>query len=162
MEIKKLGCFFERWLDKFTKVSFLLSALALLFIIMFYVLEVVLRYMFNSPTSFTIDFTQWLLTAMIMLAFPEVTRINGHIVISFFLEKMSNTSRQKIERSLKIVGACICLTAAWICLGETIRQYGTEIQTEWINPIPKWWISILLPYGIGLSGLQFLKMGIKS
>jgi C4-dicarboxylate transporter DctQ subunit len=159
---KKIGRFLDIGIDKLSTISFRLSGLALLLIITFYVLEVVLRYLFNSPTSFTIDFTQWLLAAMVMLALPEVTRTNGHIVISFFLEKMSKATRQKLERSLKIVGCFLCLTAAWICLGESIRQYGTDIQTEWINPIPKWWISIFLPYGFGLSGLQFLKMGIKS
>ena len=40
--------------------------------------------------------SSWFLAAMIMLALPEVTRINSHIVISFFLEKMKPGSRQHL------------------------------------------------------------------
>ena len=70
---KKIGRFLDIGIDKLSTISFRLSGLALLLIITFYVLEVVLRYLFNSPTSFTIDFTQWLLAAMVMLALPAAS-----------------------------------------------------------------------------------------
>ncbi|WP_054030137.1 TRAP transporter small permease [Desulfatitalea tepidiphila] len=151
----------DRVLNGITKGSFYLGGLAFALIIVGYVMEVVLRYFFNAPTSFTSDFTQWFFAAMVMLCIPEVTRIKGHVIISFFLEKMSAGHRSMVERTLSLAGFLICMTAAWICFSETMRQYNTGIQTEWNFPIPKWWISAVIPYGIGLAGLHFFRIALK-
>lgn len=150
-----------RILDGATKTSFYIGGVAFSLIIFGYILEVVLRYFFNAPTSFTSDFTQWCFAAMVMLCIPQVTLNKGHVIISFFLEKMSPNFRSNLERVLSFAGFLICMTAAWICLSETIRQYEIDIQTAWNYPIPKWWISVLIPYGIGLTGLQFLRISLK-
>jgi len=148
-------------LDRITEVSFYLSGLALLLIIVAYILEVVLRYFFNAPTSFTSDFTQWFLAAMAMLAMPEVTRRGGHVVISFFTEKLSAMHRRRLERALSLAGFIVCMVAVWICAGESLRQYAAGIETAWNHPIPKWWISILIPYGLGITGLQFFRLAFE-
>jgi TRAP-type C4-dicarboxylate transport system permease small subunit len=100
---------------------------------------------------------QLLFAAMILLAAPEVTRLNGHIVISFFLEKMTPASRQKLGMGIALVGWLMCFLAAYVCLQESLRQYQQNIETLWNKPIPKWWISGFIPYGFMLSGLQFLR-----
>ncbi len=150
-----------RILNGVTSTSFYLGGIAFALIISGYVLEVVLRYFFNAPTSFTSDFTQWFFAAMIMLCIPEVTYRKGHVIISFFLEKMPTDFRSKLERILSFAGFVICIAVCWICLCETMRQYQIDIQTAWNHPIPKWWISVFIPYGMGLTGLQFLSHALK-
>lgn len=144
-------------LDLVTRLSMYASGIALLLILSAYVFEVVMRYFLNAPTSWSSDVIQWFLAAMIMLALPEVTRINGHIVISFFLEKMKPVSRQRLGWVIAIIGCVMCMITAWICLQETFRQYDQSIETLWSHPIPKWWISAFIPFGFGLSGLQMLR-----
>ena len=144
-------------LDKVTQVSWYVSGLALFLILFCYILEVVMRYFLNAPTSWTNDVIQWFFAAMIMLAMPEVTRVKGHIVISFFLEKMSSKSRQRLGHVIAFIGFIMCLIAAWICWQETARQYAQNIETLWNHPVPKWWISAFIPYGFALSGLQLFR-----
>jgi TRAP-type C4-dicarboxylate transport system permease small subunit len=133
------------------------SGIALLLITSSYVFEVIMRYFLDAPTSWSSDVIQWFFAAMIMLALPEVTRTNSHIVISFFLEKMKPRSRLNLGRVLASVGFAMCMLTAWICLQETLRQYDRSIETLWSHPIPKWWISAFIPFGFGLSGLQMLR-----
>jgi C4-dicarboxylate transporter DctQ subunit len=151
------SAFLVKPLDLATRLSLYGSCLALFLILGCYVLEVIMRYFFNSPTSWSNDVIQLFFAAMIMLAAPEVTRLNGHIVISFFLEKMTATSLEKLERGIALVGCLMCFFAAYICFQESLRQYQNNIEALWNTPIPKWWISGFLPYGFMLSGLQFLR-----
>jgi TRAP-type C4-dicarboxylate transport system permease small subunit len=151
-----------RLLDAVTRLGLYLSGLSLALILFSYVFEVVMRYFFNAPTSWTHDVIQWLMAATIMLAMPEVTRAKGHIVISFFLEKMDPESRQRLGRVIAVAGCMLCWTAAWICFQETARQYGQNIETMWNHPIPKWWISALIPYGFAFSGLQMMRGGFPN
>lgn len=146
-----------RPLDLVTRLSMYASGMALLLITSSYVFEVIMRYFLDAPTSWSSDVIQWFFAAMIMLALPEVTRTNSHIVISFFLEKMKPRSRLNLERVLASVGFAMCMLTAWICLQETLRQYDRSIETLWSHPIPKWWISAFIPFGFGLSGLQMLR-----
>jgi TRAP-type C4-dicarboxylate transport system permease small subunit len=131
--------------------------MALLLILSAYVFEVVMRYFLNAPTSWSSDVIQWFLAVMIMLALPEVTRVNGHIVISFFLEKLKPALRRRLGRVIALAGCAMCMITAWICWQETIRQYDRSIETLWSHPIPKWWISAVIPFGFLLSGLQMLR-----
>ena len=130
-------------------------------IVFAYIFEVVMRYFFNSPTSWVNDSIGWMLSAMIMLAMPEVTRVNGHIVISFFIEKLPLAGQLQWGRFVSLVGFVMCWVVTWICWQETGRQYTQQIMTLWNHPIPKWWISGLIPFGFGLSGLQMLRLSIK-
>ena len=144
-------------LDLVTRLSTYASGMALLLITSSYVFEVIMRYFLDAPTSWSSDVIQWFFAAMIMLALPEVTRTNSHIVISFFLEKLKPRSRLNLGRILASVGFAMCMLTAWICLQETLRQYDRSIETLWSHPIPKWWISAFIPFGFGLSGLQMLR-----
>ena len=144
-------------LDLVTRLSMYASGIALLLITLSYVFEVIMRYFLNAPTSWSSDVIQGFFAAMIMLALPEVTRTNSHIIISFFHEKMNPTSRQHLGRALAFIGFLMCMLTAWICLQETLRQYDRSIETLWSHPIPKWWISAFIPFGFSLSGLQMLR-----
>jgi len=145
-------------LDLVTRLSMYASGMALLLITSSYVFEVIMRYFLDAPTSWSSDVIQLFFAAMIMLALPEVTRTNSHIVISFFLEKMKPRSRQHLGRVLAFVGFVMCMLTACICLQETLRQYDRSIETLWSHPIPKWWISAFIPFGFALSGLQMLRI----
>ena len=144
-------------LDAVTRFGWYLSGLALFLILFCYVFEVVMRYFFNAPTSWSHDLVQWLMAAIVMLAMPEVARVNGHIVISFFLEKMTPETRRRLGYVIGVVGCVLCFSAAGICYQETARQYSQNIETMWNHPIPKWWISAFFPYGFAFTGLQSIR-----
>lgn len=146
-----------RILDLVTRLSLYLSGAALFLILGTYVFEVVMRYFFNTPSSWGNDVIQLFFAAMVMLAIPGVTRLRGHIVISFFLEKIKPNSRQNLERGIAFFGGIMCFLTAYICFQESLRQYQQSIETLWNTPIPKWWISGFVPYGFMLSGLQMLR-----
>jgi TRAP-type C4-dicarboxylate transport system permease small subunit len=42
-------------------------------------------------------------------------------------------------------------------LDETIRQFEKEIMVMAVNPIPKWWVSMVLPYGLLGAAFYFLR-----
>jgi TRAP-type C4-dicarboxylate transport system permease small subunit len=50
-----------------------------------------------------------------------------------------------------------CCIAAWITGTETWRQYLQDVTTLTSLPIPKWWVSIFLPYGFLSSAIHFLR-----
>ena len=70
---------------------------------------------------------------------------------------MTPKTRRRLGYVIAVVGCALCWAAAAICYMETARQYSQNIETMWNHPIPKWWISALLPYGFAFTGLQLIR-----
>ena len=151
----------DKGLKTLTSFSLILGGMLLGFLMFSYVFEVVARYFFDSPTSWVFDLGRALLCISLVLALPDITRRQGHITIDAVLEKMSPKKRNRMSQFISLLCFAICMVSAWFCLDETIRQFQNNIDTYWINPIPKWWISSFIPFGFALSGLHFLKLGLQ-
>ena len=147
-------------LDQLTKLSFNLSGLALALMVALIIYEVGMRYFMNAPTNWTSDTNQWLFAITIMLALPEITRAKGNVAITIIIDRLPQGKRKFIYRSIALLGFLVCMTVFYISGLESFRQYTTGIATLWINPIPKYWISLIIPVGFFLSGAQFLREGI--
>jgi TRAP-type C4-dicarboxylate transport system permease small subunit len=147
-------------LDRLIKICYFISGGALAIILMSVLTEVFMRYFFNSPTKWSNDLCTWMMAVSIMFALPEITRTKGNIAIDVLVEKLPIHIKSKIYRVIAIAAFAICMVTVWICGGESFRQYSNEIATMWINPIPKWWISIAVPIGFLLCGIQFLREGV--
>ena len=52
----------------------------------------------------------------------------------------------------------VCAFGFWINLDENIRQIVKDVHLMKVKPIPKYWISIFITYGFGMSALHFLRM----
>ncbi|MDD2310353.1 MAG: TRAP transporter small permease [Desulfuromonadaceae bacterium] len=148
-------------LDQVTKVSYNLSGLAMASMLCLVINEVVMRYFFNAPTTWSSDANQWLFALTVMLALPEITRVNGNVAITVILERMPRRRREIFGRILAIISFMACLLAFYISGTETLRQLCNGITTTWVRPIPKWWISVVIPFGFLLSSIQFLRLGLK-
>ena len=145
-------------LDLATKIVFHISGLALLGILCLIVNEVSLRYFFNSPTTWAGDANQWLFAMATTLALPEITRVNGNVAITILLERMPSGRRELYSRFLFLISCVACFLALYISGVETMRQYNMGITTNWIYPVPKWWVSVTIPVGFLLSSFQFLRL----
>ena len=56
----------------------------------------------------------------------------------------------------------MCLFATWFCAVETWDQYRGDIETISAWPIPKWWVSIFVPYGFLSAGLYFFRQLLET
>lgn len=147
-------------LDQVTKLSYHLSGLALASMLCLIINEVIMRYFFNAPTTWSADVNQWLFAISIMLVLPEVTRTNGNIAITVIVDRLSHRNKDILCRIILFASFLMCISAFYISGTEALRQYQSGIMTLWVKPIPKWWISSVIPSGFFLSAIQFLRLGI--
>lgn len=150
-----------RALDVMTKIAYHISGAALAGILCLIVNEVFLRYFFNSPTTWAGDANQWLFALATMLALPEITRVNGNVAITILLERLPEEKRVIWARVLSFVSCIACFLALYISGNEVFRQFSMGITTNWIYPVPKWWVSVAIPVGFLLCSLQFLRLGFQ-
>ena len=143
--------------DAVTSASFVGAAAVLAAIAFSFCYEVTARYFFGAPTSWANAFVSYLLCAAIFLAVPELTRRRAHVAINLLLDRLPSKSAVVLNRVIRACGAAACLLATWITANATFDQINLGIDTISTYPIPKWWVSIFIPYGMLSSGLYFLR-----
>ena len=143
--------------DLVTEAAAILAVIGLGLIVFSYVFEVFTRYILNSPTSWVSDFVSYALSASVFLALPKVTRERGHVAVTILVDVVPDRVADWAHMGVSLIGFACLSFAAWISLEENIRQYSRGIETLAINPIPVWWVSSFITFGLAMSALYMLR-----
>lgn len=157
----KQGTRLLRFLDGVTRTCTAISGVLLLLIMSMYVLEVVLRYVFNTPTVWSIDTISFALAAMISMATPELARQNMHISITLVPESIRDAhKRDAYGRVLAFISAAVIGYVVYVSSMETYKLFDQGILTVGTFVIPKWWVAAFIPVGLFLTAAQYLRLTI--
>jgi TRAP-type C4-dicarboxylate transport system permease small subunit len=143
--------------DALTSASFAAAAVLLAAIAASFCYEVAARYFFNAPTSWANAFVSYFLCAAIFLAIPELTRRRAHVAINLLVDHLGSNGAIRLNRLIRLAGAAACLLAAWFTGNATLDQFSLGVDTISAYPVPKWWVSVFIPYGMLSSGFYFLR-----
>ena len=136
-----------------TRLLLWLSGLCLFGIACITVMEVVLRYS-GSPTSWANDFVGYGLAFSLFFAFPEVTRVKGHVAITFLMDNLPN--RLSLVKVMNGVAFLVVAVTVYVAVQVFFVQLSTGVQTVSATPIPKYWLNAGLIIGLSVAGLEFL------
>lgn len=143
--------------DWISRASFLVAAFVLAFISVAYCYEVVSRYFFNAPTVWANPLVSYGLCLTIFLALPDMTRRGMHVSVDLHEPWLSPETTAKLLRATSLIAAGACFLAAWITGEQAWEDFTLEVFTNSYVPIPKWWLFIVIPYGLLSGGLYFLR-----
>ena len=136
---------------------FLTAKAALAAAVFLYVFEVVARYAFDAPTSWSGEAVQYLLAVLIFAALPEVTRTKSHVAIEIVFDAVDAHTKHILARLTHLVGALTCGAIGAIGAHEAYSQFVRKIMTNAAHPIPRWWITAIVAIGLLSAGLYFAR-----
>lgn len=143
--------------DKVSVAGYGAAGVCLVVIAFSFCYEVVSRYFFNAPTAWATPLVSYNLIAMIFLTLPEITRRAEHIYVNLLIDALSPRHARKLESFVRILAASTCLFAAWFSANETLQQFTQEVWTVPPLAVPKWTVSIWIPYGMLGAATHFLR-----
>lgn len=148
--------------DLLTQLAAILAAAGLISIVGSYVYEVVTRYFFNAPTAWASDYVSYALAASVFLALPKVTKDRGHVAVTILVDIIPARAAGIVHTIISLIGFLCLSLAAWISFQENLRQYTRDIETLAIVPIPVWWVSSFITFGLFLSAFYMLRYAAPS
>jgi TRAP-type C4-dicarboxylate transport system permease small subunit len=144
----------QRWHDAATEVGAATAASCVAIMACIYTAEVVARYFLSAPLNWSGDVSSYLLCACAFLALPKVTKDNGHVAITYFLERMSSVNRARYSVALRMITGLACLAGGIIIAYEGVQLYADRGLTTQATQIPKWLIAVLGCLGLFSSALH--------
>ena len=149
----------KRLIHGATRLLLWLSGLSLFGLACITVMEVILRYV-GSPTSWANDFVGYGLAFSLFFAFPEVTRVKGHVAITFLMDNLPN--RLSLVRMMNFVAFLVVAVTVYVAVQVFFVQLSTGVQTVSATPIPKSWLNAGLIIGLSVAALEFLLQIVHS
>lgn len=149
----------KRLIHGATRLLLWLSGLSLFGLACITVMEVILRYV-GSPTSWANDFVGYGLAFSLFFAFPEVTRVKGHVAITFLMDNLPN--RLSLVRVMNFVAFLVVAVTVYVAVQVFFVQLSTGVQTVSATPIPKSWLNAGLIIGLSVAALEFLLQIVHS
>jgi TRAP-type C4-dicarboxylate transport system permease small subunit len=123
--------------------------------------DVVLRYVFNSPFIWTLEFSEWALLLVFLFALPECTRVDGHIRMDLVINHLS-------VRVRAVLNLAYCGVGIWIfyLLGRhewEEFQFSFELgrASEYLG-LPLWVHNLAMLLTSVLMSILFAALALKS
>ena len=143
--------------DRITYALFTIGVVIVGLIGVLYCYEVGSRYFFNAPTDWGNDTGSFLLSVGTFLCIPQLVKDGGHVAVTLIYQYASPGAALWIARITAIAAVIVCALAAYMTVLETIRQIDNDILTNTTTAIPKWWVTIFMPYGLANASLYFMR-----
>jgi TRAP-type C4-dicarboxylate transport system permease small subunit len=98
----------------------LASGFILLFVMVYTVADVVMRYVFNRPFSGSVEVTEFSMSLIIFLALPYTAWVGAHISVDLFEKYLDRPALRYLPAILSFIGAALFALIAWRVLLETL------------------------------------------
>lgn len=148
-------CRFHDWL---TRLGYHLACFALAVIVGAYSIEVFARYFFNAPQWWASEAVAYSLCAGTFLMMPYVTWKKGHVAVALIFDLLPRSAVRPAVWLTYLLGLLACGGAAWISADETLRQWINDVHIMAVRPVPKYLISVFIPFGFVSSTIHFLRL----
>ncbi|MBB42375.1 MAG: hypothetical protein CMM44_01275 [Rhodospirillaceae bacterium] len=143
--------------DKITQAGYYLACLALASIFGAYIIEVFLRYFFNAPQWWASEAVSYSLCIGTFLMMPYVTWKKGHVAVAIIFEILPLVAVKPVIWLTYLLGFLTCALSAWFCFDESWRQWTNDVNIMAVKPVPKYLISIFIPFGFVSSTIHFMR-----
>jgi TRAP-type C4-dicarboxylate transport system permease small subunit len=106
--------------DRFLRLLALAAGLALLLLMIFTVLDVFLRYLFNAPFRSVYEFTEYMMALIVFLGIAYCGWTGGHIAVDLFAKWLDRPGLRLLPALLAFVGAALFILIAYQATLETV------------------------------------------
>ena len=144
----------RRFLEPVCRASSILAAACVGITAFVFVAEIIGRYGFSSPLNWSGDMGRYLLCIAVFLALPDISRSRRHVSVSVVVDFLPAGARKAHIRLIEIITALVLVAMAWFASGVAVDQFDQGVLTPLANQIPRWWLTSVMCFGLGLSAVM--------
>ena len=149
--------FLDRWVGRLEHVLAALAALLMFAIMMIVATDVAMRYLLNSPFSWSYDLISlYLMTALFYFAVSRTFAEGAHISVDIAQYYLSDDARRVCQIIYATLSFALFAVIAWLGWRRTLDDFETGAATAGAILWPSWVSDAFVPIGAGLLALRLL------
>ena len=151
-----------RWFDRFNQVLAAIACTMLVLITLAICWEIVARWTFNLNNPWLVELSEITLLYVTFLGAAWVLGNDKHVTIDLIIERISGVTQRWLHLVLSLLAAVTCFTLVWFGILVALDQFQNEIREPTIMAPQSFWITLVIPFGFLLLGVQFLRRAVRS
>ncbi|MEA1946096.1 MAG: TRAP transporter small permease [Thermodesulfobacteriota bacterium] len=155
--LSKMGRILDRLMEGFAWLAGLLMMFSLITVC----IDVVMRYFFNRPTGWVLQFSEYILLYIPFLAAAFVLREESHIRIDIVLNRLTGKARSLINMVTSLLSCLVLAILTYYGTYITIDFYQRKVPTLKYLKIPEFLVIMVIPIGCFLFSIQFIRRAYR-
>jgi TRAP-type C4-dicarboxylate transport system permease small subunit len=147
---------FEAGVARLSDAMGVAGAVLLIAMLLIVVVNVVMRYAFNSPIIWADQVATYGVVYVTFIGAPRVLARRGHVAVDILESMLSATGRRVLMVFIDAVGLLYCAAFTLLAGREIQRIIARGAQFSDAFTVSQWVVYIVIPVGSALLALQFL------
>jgi TRAP-type C4-dicarboxylate transport system permease small subunit len=148
---------FHRFAEKLVKGSGILGALLFLLVMGITTYEVLVRYLFNAPTTWSLEISVILTMWGTFLGVAYTMQQGGHTQVDLIINRLSDRSRRVVRIFVYLFIMVFSIFLTWASLVPAIEAYLIKEVTQSYTRTPLVILMISIPAGGVLLTLEIIR-----
>ena len=153
---------FTRWVERVSLGAGYAGSLVLLAIILLTMVEVISRYVLKNPLILSDELGGYAMVAVSFLGLAFCARGQGHIRITFIVERLSPLTAGRIRVASLFLGLAFISVAAWVSWSFLGDSFTRNMRSNSMLMTPLKWPQMAIPIGFTLFALILLGQFVKA
>jgi len=145
-----------RGAQKVSGILFLLSQLTLAAMMLTTGYDIILRYFFARPTTWSVELNEVFLVFITLFAGAELVKRDQHIQMDLLYTRLPGSVQRGSRILISLVGFLLCSGLFWLGLKTSISTYQGKVYAAGAFRLPLWVLYSTIPIGMSCMSLQYL------
>jgi TRAP-type mannitol/chloroaromatic compound transport system permease small subunit len=134
------------------------TAILMMFLVVY---EVVSRYIFNAPTRWSMEITQYTFCVASLWAGGYCLLKDKHVRVDILYPKFSSRTQAIVEMITLPVPLVFCAVLVWMGTDEVLASLAENTRSE-VMAFPMWPARLIVPIGGFLLGIQVVARYLRN
>jgi TRAP-type C4-dicarboxylate transport system permease small subunit len=153
---EKRDFFLFRWIDHTSELGGFVGTVCMLVVTLIIVFEVVMRYIFSSPTTWVGEMSIYMSMGIGFFGLAYALKDDGHFSITLLVDRLSPRNRLRLKVFTDFVAMLYSCIFIYKGLALAYFSYDIEDVSTGLMEVPLWIPNMLVPIGGLLLALQFI------
>ena len=146
----------SKGINHLTWLAELLAEIGLIGLLLIVIHEVIVRYVFDSPTLYSVELSEYLLVLVVFMSIGWVLKEDRHVSVTFVVDLLPIKLRLGLKLLTSLLTIVFLGILVWKGLRTTLTAYTGNYHSSSLLDFPMWIPYALIPLGALVLSLQYV------
>ncbi|HHD64144.1 MAG TPA: TRAP transporter small permease [Desulfobulbaceae bacterium] len=147
---------FIQGVEKLSRFGAILGECVLILLLLLVFHEVVVRYIFNKPTLYSVEISEYLLIFLAFIAAGSVLQEDKHVRMQSFTNLMPKRMQRVLACIISSIVLMFCSILVWQGIKSALMAYRGGYHSSSLLNTPMWLPYLIIPVGSLILALQLI------
>ncbi len=146
----------SKGINRLTWLAELLAEIGLIGLLLIVIHEVIVRYVFDSPTLYSVELSEYLLVLVVFMSIGWVLKEDRHVAVTFVVDRLPEKMRLGLKLLTSLLTMAFLGIIVWKGGKTTLTAYTGNYHSSSLLDFPMWIPYALIPLGALVLSLQYI------